>query len=102
MRERRTQPRRALGGVFCNKYIDGFPHAVELLDLSPNGIRVRTINEPTPTPDGRYPVQIMLPGRAEAIWLWTKTLRRHPNGEEVLAFVGIDGLERVRIARMCA
>ncbi|MBL8612519.1 MAG: PilZ domain-containing protein [Myxococcales bacterium] len=101
MIERRHAPRRALGGIFCNKYIDGFPHAVELLDLSPNGIRVRTIREPAAKADGRFPVQILLPGRSQALWLWTKTLRRQGE-EEVLGFVGIDGLERVRIARLCA
>ena len=101
MHDRRTQPRRALGGIFCNKYIGGFPHAVELLDLSPNGIRVRTINEPRSEPEGRYPVQLMRPGRREAMWLWIRTLRREGD-EEVLGFVGIDGIERVRIARMCA
>ncbi len=97
--ERRKEPRRAFAELYCNRFIDGFPHMAKVLDLSPSGMRVRCIAEPAHA-SKRIPVELLVPGRHATSWLWTKPVRRV--GEtDVLSFVGLDPIERARLAKLC-
>ena len=97
--ERRKEPRRAFADLYCNRFIDGFPHMAKVLDLSASGMRVRRITEPIHDAS-RFPVELMVPGRRSTSWLWTKPIRRIGD-TDVLSFVGLDPVERVRLARLC-
>jgi hypothetical protein len=43
----------------------------------------------------------MLPGNTEPTWFWTRVIKRDARGD-VLSFLGLDPLERTRIARAFA
>lgn len=93
--ERRKQPRANFGGVLFNKYIDGLPHAVELLELSTNGMLVRTILEPD-VPRDFYSLELGLPGCAERIWLWARKVWTRDN-RQALRFMAVDPRDHERI-----
>jgi hypothetical protein len=96
--DRRTTPRANLGTIFLNKYIDGFPHLVKLVDVSASGMLVRKVHEPD-LPRDFYTVELGFPGRPERMWLWTR--RVWDEGELVaLRFLGIDPVDRVRLAKL--
>ena len=91
-------PRASLGTILLNKYIDGFPHLVKLVDVSAGGMLVRRFHEP----DVRrsfYSVELGVPGRAERMWLWTRHVWR--SGDlEALRFTGIDPIDRARLKKI--
>jgi hypothetical protein len=98
MDERRRANRARLGRVLFNKYIDGFPHMAELVDLSASGMLVRRIHEPA-LPRDFFPVELGIPGTAERMWLWAR--RVWTSGDrEALRFVGIDPIDRARLGRI--
>jgi hypothetical protein len=96
--ERRTTPRASLGTIFLNKYIDGFPHLVKLVDVSAGGMLVRKFHQPDLSRE-HFTVELGVPGRPERMWLWT---RRVWENEELVAlrFVGIDPIDRGRLAQL--
>jgi hypothetical protein len=96
--DRRTTPRASLGTIFLNKYIDGFPHLVKLVDVSAGGMLVRKIHEPALVRD-HFTIELGVPGRSERMWLWTRRVWEH---EDVMAlrFVGIDPVDRGRLAKL--
>ncbi len=96
--DRRTMPRASLGKILLNKYIDGFPHLVRLVDVSASGMLVKRFNEPD-LPRDFYPVELGVPGRAERMWLWTR--RVWNSGElQALRFTGIDPMDRARLKKI--
>jgi hypothetical protein len=96
--DRRTTPRASLGTIFLNKYIDGFPHLVKLVDLSAGGMLVRKFHEPDAVRD-YFTVELGVPGKADRMWLWTR--RVWEDGDLVaLRFVGIDPIDRGRLAKL--
>src|SRR5215471_12628852 len=96
--DRRTTPRAQLGTIFLNKYIDGFPHLVKLVDVSAGGMLVRKFHEPDVVRD-YFTVELGVPGRSERMWLWTR--RVWENGKvTALRFVGIDPVDRARLTKL--
>jgi hypothetical protein len=109
MVERRTQPRARLGPVLLNKYIDGTPHMVVLVDISESGMLIRKIHEPN-LPRTYYSVELAVPSPGdeadddglERMWLWTRSVRTTGEFDEyqALRFIGLDMATREKIARL--
>lgn len=102
-RDRRTDARveaGRLGGaghrLFANKYIDGTPHVVELLDASASGLLVRRILEPESTA-AAFPLEVSLGGRV--IWAWTRRVWCR-GSREALRIVAADALDRARLRKL--
>ena len=94
-RERRTDERARFAGIFANKYIDGTPHVVELLDVSPSGLQVRRILEPESATQ-TYPLELSIGGLT--LWAWTRRVWRRGN-REALRIVSADMLDRARLRK---
>lgn len=93
--DRRTDGRARFAGIFANKYIDGTPHVVELLDVSASGLQVRRILEPeSPTPT--YPLELSIGGLT--LWAWTRRVWRRGN-REALRIVSADVVDRARLRK---
>ena len=93
--ERRRDGRATFAGIFANKYIDGIPHVVELLDLSASGLQVRRILEPE-SAAVTYPLHVSLGG--VTLWAWTRRVWRRGN-REALRIVSADSLDRARLGK---
>lgn len=84
-------------GIFANRYIDGQPYAVEIVDASSSGLHVRTMFEPDT--DGRetFPIEV----RVDDVRIWAWTRRVWKNGDrEALRIVSADPLERARFKKL--
>lgn len=81
--------------MFANKYIDGIPHVVELLDVSSSGLQVRRILEPEST-SMTYPLELSLGG--VTLWAWTRRVWRRGN-REALRIVSADAVDRARLRK---
>ena len=93
--ERRTDGRARFRGVFANKYIDGIPHLVELVDVSASGLQVRRILEPETT-SMTYPLELSIGG--VTLWAWTRQVWRRGN-REALRMVSTDTVETARLRK---
>jgi hypothetical protein len=94
--EKRRENRTKLE-VFANRYIDGHPYAVEILDASANGLRVRTMFEPDTSARETFPIEVSVDG--VRIWAWTRRVWK--NGDcEALRIVSADPLERARFRKL--
>ena len=82
-------------GTFANKYIDGIPHVVELLDVSASGLQVRRILEPE-SASMTYPLEVCLGG--VTLWAWTRRVWRRGN-REALRIVAADTVDRARFRK---
>jgi hypothetical protein len=82
--------------AYANKYIAGVPHAVQVLDLSESGVRIRRIFEPE-TEVETFPMELWV-GEAP-IWAWTRRIWRWGTWE-ALAIVSADALDRVRFRKL--
>ena len=99
MMDRRGEPRAGiydeLGVVLLNKYVDGSPHIVQLVDLSEGGMLVRKIHEPEPARDF-YSIEIEVPQSNKRLWLWTRRVWSARNWE-ALRFVGVGTKDRAQL-----
>ena len=93
--ERRGDERARFAGAFANKYIEGIPHVVELLDVSASGVRVRRILEPEST-SLTYPLELCVGDIT--LWAWTRRVWRRGN-REALRIVSADILDRARLRK---
>lgn len=93
--DRRTDGRARLRGIFANKYIDGIPHLVELVDVSASGLQVRRILEPE-TASMTYPLELSVGG--VTLWAWTRQVWRRGN-REALRMVSTDTVESARLRK---
>ncbi len=84
--------------IWLNKYIGGFPYVAELIDLSPDGMRIRTTLEPRVDVDS-FSLELGLPGMANRIWLWAKRVRREGK-YEALKFMGTELLDRAYLSQL--
>jgi len=94
--DRRTDGRARFAGIFANKFIDGTPHVVELLDVSASGLQVRRILEPE-SPTQTYPLELSIGGLT--FWAWTRRVWRRGN-REALRIVAADSLDRARLRKL--
>ena len=93
--ENRKHARARMQGFFANKFIDGIPHTIEVLDASAGGLRVRKILEPETTTD-TFPLELCIGGHRFFAWtrrVWAKDDR------EALRIVGTDPLDRARLRK---
>ena len=93
--DRRTDGRARLRGIFANKYIDGIPHLVELVDVSASGLQVRRIREPE-TASMTYPLELSVGG--VTLWAWTRQVWRRGT-REALRMVSTDTVESARLRK---
>ena len=93
--DRRGDGRARFRGVFANKYIDGIPHLVELVDVSASGLQVRRILEPEST-SMTYPLELSIGG--VTLWAWTRQVWRRGN-REALRMVSTDTVECARLRK---
>ena len=74
--ERRLNPRARLSTPFwLNKYLDGYPHLAELVEVSEEGMLIRTIREPS-NPKNTFALELGIPGNPHRLWIWTECVRR--------------------------
>jgi hypothetical protein len=83
--------------LLLNKFIDGFPHACRVLDISMGGMLVRRIHEPDTKRDN-YPLELGLPGMEGTMWIWSRPLWTKGQ-RQALRFVAMDPADRARLAR---
>jgi hypothetical protein len=93
--ERRGDGRARFRGVFANKYIEGIPHLVEIVDVSASGLQVRRILEPE-SASLAYPLELSLGG--VSLWAWTRRVWRRGN-REALRLVSTDAVDRARLRK---
>jgi hypothetical protein len=97
---RRRDPRTPLGGVFANKYIDGMPFAVEVLDASPSGLSLRRIFEPASSRD-TFALELCFsvgPADGHRIWAWARRVRTSGDAE-AYQILAVDPLDRARLQK---
>lgn len=93
--DRRIDGRAKFHGIFANKYIEGVPHVVELLDVSASGLQVRRILEPESLTQ-TYPLELSIGG--VMLWAWTRRVWRRGN-REALRIVSADTVDRARFQK---
>ena len=93
--DRRRAGRATFAGIYANKYIDGTPHVVELLDVSASGLKVRRILEPE-SPTTTYPLELSVGG--VTFWAWTRRVWRRGN-REALRIAYADTVDRARLQK---
>lgn len=94
-KDRRSDGRARFAGTYANKYIDGVPHAVELLDVSASGFSIRRILEPESATE-TYPLEVSVGG--VTFWAWTRRVWRDGN-REALRIVSADAIDRARLRK---
>lgn len=96
---RRVQPRALVATpIWLNKYIEGFPYVAELIDISSEGMRIRTTLEPNVDVDS-FSVELGVPGMSNRIWLWAKRVRR-VGKVEALKFMGTELFDRAYLSQL--
>ena len=94
--ERRRDARSKIE-VFANRYIDGHPFAVELLDASASGFRVRTLLSPDTSDCESFPIEVRMDG--VRIWAWKRRVWKDGD-QEALRIVSADPLESARFRKL--
>lgn len=84
--------------VFANKFIDGIPHTVEVLNVSRDAIGLRRILEPESSADA-FAVELCFGD--QRFWAWTRVLWRR-GSREALRIVGADPIEHARFRHAVA
>jgi len=97
MGKERRRDARARMDVFANRYIEGHPYAVELLDASAGGFLVRTMFEPDTADVETFPIEVRVDG--VRIWAWTRRVWKDGD-REALRIVSADPLERARFKKL--
>jgi hypothetical protein len=75
--DKRKGPRARLE-IYANKYVSGTPYAVKTLDISPQGVRLSRLLEPT-SRARRVGLQFQLPGSDEVIYAEGEVVRDWAN-----------------------
>lgn len=84
--------------IWLNKYIEGFPYVAELVDISADGMRIRTTLEPNVDVDS-FSVELGVPGMSNRIWLWAKRVRREGK-YEALKLMGTELFDRAYLTQL--
>ena len=90
--ERRVSKRTRVD-LLINKYIDGYPYACRVMDISKGGVLLEKMSEPQHDRT-YYPVEIAAPGGVDRIWAWTRQVRVSGN-RQALRFVAMDPFDQV-------
>ena len=85
--------------VWVNKYIDGYPYLAELLDVSSEGLLLRTTLEPERAQPESFAVEVGVPGTAHRLWLWAKSVRRGA-GRQAVQLVGTELFDRAYLNQL--
>ena len=91
-----------MGTLFCQKFIDGVPQLAEVVDLSPNGLLLRTPRAGHKKSD-RFSIALDVPGNPTRLWLWARTVRRGHMGtsvEEAVELIGTELFDRASLAQL--
>ena len=99
--DRRLSPRTRVDLLY-NKYIDGYPHLCRTIDVSPGGLLLERVSEPTVEREF-YPVEIgLLDPREDVIermWLWAQQV--WSDGErQALRFVGHEERDERKLRKL--
>ncbi|MEZ4223878.1 MAG: PilZ domain-containing protein [Polyangiaceae bacterium] len=98
MFDRRAAIRKPIRVLF-NKYIHGYPHLCESLDLSESGLLARAFGEPRDLLQS-FTMELKLPGETSSAWVWARGVWRHGRSQ-AFEFV-TSAEERARITRYLA
>ena len=71
----KRRARRAQLDIYLNKYVGGVPYLARTSDISPTGVALAQLIEPSPA-DSRVGLQFQLPGSLELIYLEGEVVRR--------------------------
>ena len=71
----KRRARRAQLDIYLNKYVDGVPYLARTSDISPTGVALAQLIEPSPA-DSRVGLQFQLPGSLELIYVEGEVVRR--------------------------
>jgi hypothetical protein len=104
--DRRRDPRIPLRR-FANKYIEGMPYMVEILDATPDGFGIRTFNEPKSDRE-TFALELWvdsdhLQDQGTRIFAWAKKVRTSQEGDgekrEAYKILAADPLDRARLRK---
>jgi len=99
MVERRVSLRAKLDQtLWLNKYVEGFPHLAELVEVSDSGLVIRTIREPS-TRDTTFALELGIPGSAHRTWMWAELVRKSEK-LQALRILHADLLERAQLRQL--
>ena len=99
MPERRIDIRTpVLTPIWLNKHVGGFPYLAELVDVSPDGMRIRTTLEPD-TDVASFSLEFGIPGLDKQVWLWARRVRREGKFEG-LQLLGTELFDRACLAQL--
>jgi hypothetical protein len=96
--DRRTSRRARLEPLFCNKHVRGAPYLAEVVDLSTDGLLLRTTIEPENQPES-FAIELDVPGNPTKLWLWARTVRRQGDHQAV-ELVGTELFDRACLAQL--
>jgi hypothetical protein len=99
--DRRAGRRERTAGLFANKYREGWPYTVEVLDASSSGIAIRRICEPGDDGVDAFPLELFLPGGlgvspVRSFFAWARRVRR--TGDREACRIVADPIDRARLA----
>ncbi len=98
--ERRVSLRAKLGQtLWLNKYVEGFPHLAELMEVSDSGLVIRTTLEPS-TRETTFALELGIPGTMHRMWLWTELVRKKGEKLQALRILHADLLERAQLRQL--
>ena len=97
--DRRNESRAPVATpIWVNKYIGGFPYIAQLVDVSADGLRIRTTLQPEVDVDS-FALELGVPGMPNRIWLWCKCVRR--DGKfEALRLLGTELFDRAYLTQL--
>ena len=93
--ERRRHPRALLPGVLANKFIDGRPYMVEIIEATKGGFSTRRIREPETTAES-FSVELSVGG--PSFFAYARRVRRE-GARESYRFVAVDAIDRARLQK---
>jgi hypothetical protein len=97
--DRRVSVRaRLVKPLWLNKFIEGHPYLAELIDLSEEGLLIRTIREPLNQEDS-FPLELGVPGTPHRMWLWARSVRR-VGATQAVQISYADMLERAQLRQL--
>jgi hypothetical protein len=95
--DRRIAPRVRVP-LLCNKHLEGTPYLAEVMDLSEDGLLLRTTIEPERQPE-HFTLEVGVPGNPQRLWLWARSVRRL-GAMQAVRLVGVELFDRAVLAQL--